>query len=868
MTLYRALLLLYPKSFRLEYGEEMAAIFVQRLRDAGSPPARLALWTGVTLETMMNALAVHWDILRQDLRYTARTLGRAPGFAATAILIVALGVGANTAAFSLTDFVLFRPLPFPDADRLVTLWQSQGGYSRMELSPLNYHDWKRASTSFERLGTYTNTAANMVGSGEPERLTGAAVSGDLFPALGVPAALGRTFGGGEDLTVRDGGVAGAEGEVVISDPLWRRVFGADPSVIGRKVTLNDQPYTVIGVMPPAFSFPTRKTAFWIPLVIGRGDYEDRNNNSLYGVGRLKAGATVESARTEMALVAARSQRDFPKENANTTARVNSFRQELSDQSRTMVLALSGAAVCVLLIVCANLANLLLARALGRRQELAVRTAMGAGRERLIRQLATESIVLAALGGALGVLLAVAVIPMLYRLVPANLPTATAPGIDLRVLAFAAALTFVTALAFGLAPVMRTGADANAAGLREGARAIGGRKEKLRGALVIAEVIASVVLLIATGLLIRALWTIQSTSPGFRAENVLTLRTDLPLPKYGATARRADFYTRVIDQLRAIPGVTSASYISFLPMVMGGGIWPVGLPGEPLERTPGHTASMRFVTPGFFKALDVPIKSGRDVSEADTMTTQMVVVVSESFVKRYWPGQDALGRKFKLANTERTIVGVVADIRVRGLERTSEPQTYLPYKQQPDNSFVFYIPKDLVIRASTPLDQLVPAVRSIVHGVDPQQPVSEVQTMTEIVDAQTASRSVQVRVLAGFAAVAFLLAAIGIHGVLSFAVSQRTPEIGVRIALGAQRRDILGMVMKQGVVMVGAGLLPGLVLAYLAGRSLRALLIGVTPLDVPTFAAVTGLTLLMTLAGTLLPTLKALRVDPIKAIRAE
>jgi predicted permease len=867
MRLYRALLCCYPASFRAEYGEEMAAIFQRRLRDAGGA-ARLALWLTVFEEIVMNALAVHWDILKQDLRYTARTLSRARGFALTAILIVALGVGANTAAFSLTDFVLFRPLPFPQADRLVTLWQSQGGYSRMELSPLNYHDWKAAASSFERLGMYTNTAANLLGRGDPERLPGAAVSADLFPALGVPAALGQSFGGGDDILVSEAGVESTRPEIVLSDPLWRRMFGADPGIVGRKITVNERPFTVIGVMPASFSFPSRRTAFWIPFVIDKGDYADRQNNFLYGVGRLRPGATVASARTEMTLVAARSQREFPKDNANTTARVNSFHEELSQQSRMMVLALSGAALCVLLIVCANLANLLLARALGRRQELAVRTAMGAGRERLIRQLATESIVLATLGGALGVLLAVLIIPMLYRLVPANLPTATAPGIDLRVLAFAAALTLITAVAFGLAPVMRTGSDADVRGLREGARAIGGRKEKLRGALVIAEVIASVVLLIATGLLIRALWTIQATSPGFRADSVLTLRTDLPFPKYGLTARRVDFYTRIVDQVRAVPGVTSATFISFLPMVMGGGIWPVGLPGEPLERTPGHTASMRFVTPGFFKTLDVPIRSGRDVSETDTMTTQMVAVVSESFVKRYWPEQDGMGRTFKLANSDRTIVGIAADIRVRGLERTSEPQVYLPYKQQPDNSFIFYVPKDLVIRASTPLDQLMPAVRAIVHGVDPQQPISDVQTMTDIIEAQTASRTVQVRVLAGFALVAFLLAAIGIHGVLSFAVSQRTPEIGVRIALGAQRRDILGMVLTQGVVLVGAGLVPGLALAYVAGRWLRTLLIGVTPGDLATFAAVTGLTLLMTLAGTLLPTLRALRVDPIRAIRAE
>jgi predicted permease len=868
MRAYRILLLFYPASFRAEYGEEMAAIFRQRLRDAGGPATRLALWFGVFGEIVMNALAIHWDILRQDLRYTARTLTRARGFALTAILIVALGVGANTAAFSLTDFVLFRPLPFPDADRLVTLWQSQGGYSRMELAPSNYHDWKQAATVFERLGAYTNISTNLVGTGEPERLNGAAVSADLFPTLGVQAALGRTLTIGDDILVRENGIDGAEPEVVLADTLWRSVFGADPGIIGRKITLNDRPYIVVGVMPPAFSFPTKKAEFWIPLVINPGDYADRSNNYLYGVGRLKAGTTLDSARSEMTLIAARSRRQFPKELENTSAAVNSFRQELSQQSRTMVLALSGAALCVLLIVCANLANLLLARALGRRLELAVRTAMGAGRERLIRQLATESIVLAALGGALGILLAVGVIPMLWRLVPSNLPTSTTPGIDLRVLAFAAVLTLITALAFGLAPLIRTGADADTRGLREGARAIGGRKERLRSALVVAEVIASVVLLIATGLLVRALWKIQATDPGFRPDGVLTLRTDLPLPKYAPTLRRAEFYTRVTDQVRALPGVTSASFISFLPMVMGGGIWPVGLPGEPLERKAGHTASMRFVTPGFFKSLQVPVRAGRDVSETDTSTSMNVAVVSASFAQRYWPGKDALGRQFKLANSDRTIVGVVADIRVRGLERTSEPQVYLPYRQQPDSSYIFYVPRDLVVRASTPLAQLVPAVRAIIHSADPQQPIADVQTMTDIVDAQTASRSVQVRVLAGFACVAFLLAAIGIHGVLSFAVSQRTPEIGVRIALGARRRDILGMVLKQGVVMVGAGLVPGLALAYVAGRSLEALLIGVTPGDPTTFAAVTGLTLLMTLAGTLLPTLRALRVDPIRAIRAE
>jgi len=867
MRPYRLLLLLYPASFRGEYGDEMTALVRHRLRDAGGPLARLVTWIGIAAETAVNAAAVHGEILKQDVRYTARTLNRARGFTLTAILIVALGVGANTAAFSVTDFVLLRPLPFPDPDRLVTLWQVQGGYARMELSPLNYHDWKQAASSFERLGVHTGITANLVGTGEPLRLKGAAVSGDLFPALGVRAALGRTFGGGEDLPVRASDADGPGG-VVLSHGLWQRVFGGDAAIVGRTITLNDRPVTVIGVMPAGFSFPFSSVEFWVPLVVTPGDYQDRGNNYLYGIGRLKPGATIQSARAEMALVAARSQRDQPSPAETVSATVNGLRDELSRQSRVMVLALSGAALCVLLIVCANLANLLLARALGRRQEIAVRTAMGAGRERLIRQLATESIVLALLGGTLGVLLAVMVVPMLWRLVPANLPTSTAPGIDLRVLAFAGALSLAAALAAGLAPMIRSGDDTGARGLREGARAIGGRKEALRGALVVAEVIASVVLLIATGLLVRTLWTIQSTDPGFRADAVLTLRTDLPLPKYAVTARRTEFYTHVFEQVRALPGVSSASAISFLPMVMRGGVWPVGLLGEPADRRAGHTASLRFVAPGFFKTLDVPLRSGRDVADGDTATAQMVAVVSESFAARYWPGQDAIGRHFGFAFADRTIVGVVGDIRVRGLESTSEPQVYLPYAQQPDNSLVFYLPKDIVIRASTPLDQLVPAIRAIVHTADPQQPISDVRPMKEIVDAETASRGLQVRVLAGFAMVAFLLAAIGIHGVLSFAVSQRTAEIGVRIALGAQRRDILTMIARQGGALVAMGLLPGLLLASLAGRSLQALLVGVTPIDPLTFGAVTTLVILMAAAGTLLPAFRAVRIDPIRAIRAD
>ena len=578
--------------------------------------------------------------------------------------------------------------------------------------------------------------------------------------------------------------------------------------------------------------------------------------------------TLDAARAEMDLIAAQTRQQFPKENQNTDATVVALRDDTSAQSRMMVLALSGAAFCVLLIACANLANLLLARALGRRQEMAVRAAMGAGRERLIRQLATESVVLAALGGVLGVVLAGATVPLLWRLVPATLPTDTTPGIDLRVLMFAAALTLATALAFGLMPMIRSGRNADASGLREGPRAIGGRKDKLRATLVVAEVAASIVLLITTGLLIRALWAVQARDPGFRAAGVLTLRTDLPAERYAVTARRAEFYSQVLQEVRAIPGVTNAAYSSGLPMVWGGGIWPVGINGVELERRATNTASMRFVTPGYFATMSVPIRAGRDVSDSDTMTSGFVAVVSESLVKRYWPGGDAIGRRFNFATKDRTIVGVVADVRVRGLERESEPQVYLPHRQVDDGWFWGYTPKYLAVSATVPLAPLAAPIRSVIQRVDPQQPISDLQPMRDIVDRQTAPRSVQARVLAGFALVALLLAGVGIHGVLAFAVSQRTPEIGVRMALGAQRRDVLVMVTGQGLRLVGAGLVPGLILAYFAGRSLESLLVGVTPADPSTFAVAAGVTALMATGGILLPTLRAVRIDPLRALRAE
>ncbi len=611
MRLYRMLLRLYPASFRGEYESEMTALFARRRGESSGAFGLAALWLATLSETLWNAAGAHWDILRQDLRYSVRMLARTPGFTATAIAIVALGIGANTAAFSVTDFVLIRPLPFPEPERLVKIWESVPGYTQMELSPGNYRDWKRRSRSFNGFGFYTDSAVNWIGQGDPLRLESVDVTADLLPVLGVKPLMGRGF-------AEEDNNAGAAQTVLLSYRLWQARFGGDPAVLGRKMILDGEPATVIGVMPREFRFPSSDADIWQAMKLPEELFQDRANNFVTGVARLKPGVTVAMAQAELSGIAAQLEREFPKENERTRATVLRMSDLVSQQSRMLLLALSGAALCVLLIACANLANLLLARGIARRKELAVRTAIGAGRERLVRQMVTESMILAGAGGALGVLLANAGVPLMSRLAPMTLPIAETPAIDLRVLLFAAALTLITGLGFGAGPAWRMGRGVDLSGLREGARSGGGRKERVRAALVMAEVMASVVLLVSAGLLVRALLRIQAVDPGFRVQNVLTMRTALPLTKYGAVAPRTRFYTQVLTEVRRLPGVVNAGYITFLPMgSIRGGIWPVEIGGNAMTmtRAAGNSASLRFVTPGFFSTLGIPLQQGRARNEA-------------------------------------------------------------------------------------------------------------------------------------------------------------------------------------------------------------------------------------------------------------
>ena len=767
---------------------------------------------------MANAARLHFELLRQDLKYAARTFARTPGFVVTAILVTALGIGATTAAFSVTNYVFLRPLPYADPDRLVTVWHRTPDY-RLELSPPNFRDLKAQTTSFEALGAYHGFDANVVAGAEPDRLTGAAVTSEVLPLLGVRPVIGRLFTAEEERQAT-GSFA------VLSYGFWQRAFGGDAGVLGRTIRIDGTPHVVVGVMPAAFAFPRRQVELWTLMPAVERLNEERDNY-WFNAHRPPEARRDRPTRAEadLRVIAARLERQYPDVNTKISAGVFPLREEYSDRARAMLYALCGASLSVLLIACANLANLLLARSYRRRRELELRAALGAGRERLVRQLVTESLLVALLGGALGVLVAVASVPLLARLIPMSMPLTDTPSVDVPALVVAACLTLVTGIAFGVLPALRSSSTSSFDALREGVRGGGLRGVRTRSALVVIEVAACVVLLVWAGLLMRALHRLDSLDPGFQSEQVLTVQTALPRPRYNSAALRQHYFDSVLEQVRALPGVKSAAFISFLPMTMGGGIFPVGLPGQPAMMTNGRIASMRFATPGYFATLGIPLRRGRDLQQTDTLSQPLVAVVSESFARRYFPDQDIVGKQFEFAYATRTIVGLVGDVRVRGPEQGSEPQVYLPSTQLEGESFPFFTPKDLAIRTDASTEALLPMIRSIVRDADPEQPVSNIRTMSQIVERQTESRTVQVRVLAAFAVIALVLAAVGIHGLLAFTVSQRRHEIGVRMALGAEPERIVSGILKQSAVLAICGVVPGVAIGYAGGRAMESLLVG-------------------------------------------
>ena len=802
------------------------------------------------------------EILAQDLRYAARLLRGSPGFSALAIVIVAFGIGATAAAFTLLDHVVLRPLPFAHPGRLVLLHEARlaSGVPRTQTSPANYLDWKSAAGSFDRMGAYFSILfpLNLAGRGEPRRIDSALMTGEMFEVLGVQPAAGRTLTPADDRL-------DAPDVVVIADALARLLFGSAAAAVGQTIRLDNQPHTVVGVMAESFAFPTRDAQVWRPLRFTPPFLAARANHILYAVGRLRPDVSIDQARADLAVIGERLQRAYPKDNAGTTIGAIDLRDLMSPQSRLLVVAVFGASVCLLLIACTNLANLLVARAVGRRREIAVRMAMGAGRQRIVRQLLTENALLAMLGGALGLVVATAAVPLLARLVPLALPVGTPLTVDWRALAFAASAVAITTIVFGLGPAMRSWRTADVQALRMRSTAGGGAR--LRAALVLAEVTGSVVLLIGAGLLLKSLWRVQAIDPGFRTAGMITARTALPMPKYARPEARQIFYQRVLDDVRRLPGVEAAAYTSYHPMEFASGKLPVTAPGIADDPLTAPDAILHFVTPGFFATLGVPLRRGRDFTDRDEPTSLFVAIVSERLAERLWPGRDPIGQRVFAARAERTIVGVAADIAVRQLEGAGDAQIYFPAAQLGPIS-TYYAPKDLLIRIAGSPMRLAPELETLVHAIDPDQAVSAIQPLGDIVSARAAPRRDQAMILGLFAALAFAMAAIGLHGVLSYAVSSRTQEIGIRVALGADRRAILSLFLKQGVLIGVIGVAVALPLAYLMARAMRALLYAVPPGDPAIYAVSAAVALLMTLVGSLRPSLAAARIDPATTIRGD
>jgi predicted permease len=811
---------------------------------------------------------------RQDVRFAIRTLRASPGFTIVALTMLALGIGANTAIFSVVTAVLLRPLPFPEPQRLVFLWENfsaVGGPLRAEASPGDYAEWRRRNHSFADVAGFVTENYNLTGTGEPEKLTGIRTSANLFSVLGTQAILGRTLTPSDD-------AADAAPVVVIDEPLWRSRFGADPALVGRQVLLNGLAHTVVGVVPADFRFPSKTASIWLPARFTATELSLRDGYFFYVVARMKAGVTLTQAQADMTAVSQQLARDFPASNRRTTVTVAALHEHLTREVRPAMALLLGAVALVLLIAGANLANLLLTRSTTRTKELAVRQALGAPRSRITQQLVTEHAVLAIAGAVLGVALAVPTLGYLARLVPMGLPDATTPTLDIRVLLFTAGITALMVLGFGTGPAF-AGADVDLeATIRSGtSRGTTARRRGLLSALVVAELTLTVVLLTAGGLLLRSYINVLAVNPGFTPHNMLVAETPLPPAKYRETASRTAFYSGVLQRVSALPGVKAAGFANFPPLVFKGGRGFISAEGEappPPSQFSRYMAIDRVATPGYFRALGVPIVAGREFDDRDASSTTPAVLINRKLANLHWPGQDPVGRRIKFgpANVPGvwlTVLGVIGDIHEMGLDSAVEPEIYLPSNQGRDVVVPpFLWPQYLIVRTEGDPLAVAAAVRGAVWNVDPQQPVSNIRSMDDIVDMELLNRSTQLTLVGAFAALAFVMAAIGLYGVLSYAVAQRLPEIGVKMALGARRTTVVVEIIRNALTLAAIAIVLGLVGAIAFDRVLRSWLFQVTPLDLATFASTALVIGITALIASSVPALRGASVDPSVVLRAE
>jgi len=806
--------------------------------------------------------------LRQDLRYGLRTLAKNPAFTSIAIVALALGIGANSAIFSVVDAVLLRPLPFKKPEQLVMLWENAThlGFPKNTPSPANFLDWQKQAGAFTGMAAMVERSFNLTGVGEPERLDGRRVSANLFDLLGVRAVLGRTFVPDDD---RPGSHV-----VLLSYSLWQRRFGSDPSVIGRALALNGESYTVIGIMPRFVQLPgfaNRNDQLWVPIAFPPEEAAQRGNHFLEVIARMKPGITLKQAQAEMETIAARLAQQYPDYNTRLGAVVVPLHEEVVGDIKPALLILLGAVGFVLLIACANVANLLLARAAVRQKEIALRLALGASRSRLTRQFLTESVLLAMFGAGLGLLLALGGIRILKTFIPATISQVQTINIDARVLIFTGLVAVLTGIAFGLAPALQASHLNLNDTLKEGGRdAGGGRKgNRLRGLLVIGEVAVSFVLLIGAGLLINSFFHLRNLEPGFRADHLLTMKVDLSEVKYPDRERRAAFFDEVIRRVGALPGVQSAAVAGNLPLTYNGDSMNIsveGVPDPPPDQRPD--VIFRAIGPGYFGTMGISIIRGRDFTDQDKADSKNVVVISEKTAQHFWPGQDPIGRRLRpgssTSNTPwREVIGIVKDVRQNDFIAPPKMQMYFTYSQLKDLA-----PNALVIRTSIEPLSLAASARDAIWSVDKDQTVADIDTMEHIVAEAVARQRFSMLLLGLFATLALLLASVGIYGVMTYSVAQRTHEIGIRIALGARRADVLQMTIKQGLRLVGAGMILGLAAAFILTRVLESLLFGISATDPVTFFGISLVLLAVAILASYLPALRATKVDPIIALRAQ
>ncbi|HEX8144506.1 MAG TPA: ABC transporter permease [Pyrinomonadaceae bacterium] len=807
----------------------------------------------------------------QDLRYGFRMLRKSPGFTVVTILALALGIGANTAIFSVVNAVLLRTLPFPTAERLVFISEWSQQVPNMSVSYPNFTDWREQNRVFEQLAAFRGAGLILTGVGEPERVDGREVSASFFSVLGTNPAIGRNFTSAEDQP-------GANRTAIISYGFWQRRFGANPSIVGQPMMLNNESYEIIGVLPQTFEWQAPVDVF-VPIGLQADKMQDRDNHpGIYVVGLLKPGATLEQARAEMESISDRLAQQYPKSNEGNSVRLALLQDFATREIRPALIVLLAAVGFVLLIACANVANLLLARSASRSKEIAIRTALGAGRWRLIRQLLTESVMMSLLGGIIGLLLAMWGIGALLRVIPDDVPRLLVAniGLDARVLVFTLAISVLTGLLFGLAPALQVSKTNLNESLKEGGRGAtaGASRQRVRNTLVISEVALSLLLLVGAGLLIKSFLNLSRSDVGFDPNNVLTMRISLPEARYKENAQTVNFYERLMQRVQTLPGVEKAGLTRGLPM--NGGIESgITVEGQEVANTKDTVVAVNLtVTPDYFRAMNIPLVRGRYFTDQDKTGSPPVVLVDEMLAARFFPTEDPIGKRLKLGGMESPfpfmqIVGVVKHVKHYGPDEEGRVEIYRPYFQLPQIPDAQYgRSMVLAVRTTTDPASMTTALRNAVREIDKDQPVSNVQMMSQVVAASIAPQKFAMWLLGLFAAAALLLAAIGIYGVMAYSVTQRTHEIGVRMALGAQARDVLRMVVGQGMKLALIGVGAGLVGAFLVMRLMSRLLYGVTATDPLTFAVVSVLLAAVALLACYIPARRATKVDPMIALRYE